>query len=108
VLEQSFDANGPQQPLIPSEGFAYSYDLSKPVGNRIVGLSLNGAVIDPAATYRVTTNSFLAQGGDSFTLLAGQREAVIGMTDLDALQFWLEAVPLRAVPDALRVSELRR
>ncbi|MBS3928781.1 MAG: bifunctional metallophosphatase/5'-nucleotidase [Sphingomonadales bacterium] len=107
VLEQSFDAQGPQQPLIPSEGFAYSYDLSKPVGSRIVAMSLNGVAIDPAATYRVTTNSFLAQGGDSFTALAGQREAVIGISDLDALQAWLEAVPLRAVPDALRVSEFR-
>ena len=107
VLEQSFDANGPQQPLIPSEGFAYSYDLSKPVGNRIVGMSLNGTAIDPAATYRVTTNSFLAQGGDSFTLLAKQREAVIGINDLDALQAWLEAVPLRVVPGALRVSEFK-
>jgi 5'-nucleotidase len=107
VLEQSFDANGPQQVLIPSEGFAYSYDLSKPVGNRVVGMSLGGAAIDPAANYRVTTNSFLAQGGDSFTLLAKQREAVIGISDLDALQAWLEAVPLRAVPEALRVSEFR-
>jgi len=108
VLEQSFDGNGPQQPLIPSEGFAYSYDLSKPVGERIVGMSLGGVAIDPAATYRVTTNSFLAQGGDSFTMLAKQREAVIGISDLDALQVWLEAVPLRAVPEALRVSEFRR
>jgi hypothetical protein len=33
---------------------------------------------------------------------------VIGITDLDALQVWLEAVPLRAVPEALRVSEFRR
>ncbi|MEY4952991.1 MAG: hypothetical protein RL299_1415 [Pseudomonadota bacterium] len=108
LLEQSFDAQGPQQPLIPSEGFVYSYDLSKPVGSRIVAMSLGGVAIDPAATYRVTTNSFLAQGGDSFTALAKQREAVIGINDLDALQAWLEAVPLRAVPDALRVSEFRR
>ncbi|MBA4162422.1 MAG: bifunctional metallophosphatase/5'-nucleotidase [Novosphingobium sp.] len=107
VLEQSFDAQGPQQPLIPSEGFAYSYDLSKPVGSRIVALSLNGVAINPVASYRVTTNSFLALGGDSFTALAGQREAVIGISDLDALQAWLEAVPLRPVPEALRVSEFR-
>ena len=29
-------------------------------------MRLNGVPIDPAATYRVTTNDFLANGGDSF------------------------------------------
>ncbi len=30
-------------------------------------MALNGTPIDPAATYRVTTNDFLANGGDGFT-----------------------------------------
>ena len=30
-------------------------------------MALNGIPIDPAATYRVTTNDFLANGGDGFT-----------------------------------------
>ena len=29
-------------------------------------MALNGTSIDDAATYRVTTNDFLANGGDSF------------------------------------------
>ena len=32
-------------------------------------MALNGTPIDPAATYRVTTNDFLANGGDGFTNL---------------------------------------
>ena len=107
VLEQGFDANGPEQALIPSAGFAYSFDRSRPEGDRIAALTLDGKPLDPAATYRVTTNSFLAQGGDSFTLFAKQRTAVIGVIDLDALQAWLEAVPLRAVPSEQRVAEIR-
>ena len=107
VLEQGFDANGPEQALIPSAGFAYSFDRSRPEGDRIAALMLDGKPLDPAATYRVTTNSFLAQGGDSFTLFAKQRTAVIGVIDLDALQAWLEAVPLRAVPGEQRVAEIR-
>ena len=106
VLEQGFDDNGPEQALIPSAGLAYSFDRTRPTGNRITAISLDGRPIDPAVTYRVTTNNFLAQGGDSFSLFAKQRDAVIGMVDLEALQAWLEAVPLRAVPSEERVTKV--
>ena len=108
VLEQGFDANGPVQPLIPSAGFAYRYDLARPVGERITALTLDGQPLDLAANYRVTANNFLAQGGDSFSLFAKQRDGVIGVIDLDALQAWLEAVPLRAVPSEERVMEIKQ
>lgn len=98
VLEQGFDDNGPTQVLSPSAGFSFRFDLSRPLGSRVTAMTLNGQPIDPAATYRVTTNSFLAQGGDSFSLLNRQRDAVIGMSDLEALEAWLKAVPPRQVP----------
>ena len=107
VLEQGFDGIGPVQALIPSAGFAYRYDLKRPVGDRITALTLNGQPLDLATNYRVTTNNFLAQGGDSFSLLAKQRDAVIGGIDLEALQAWLEAVPLRAVPSDERAVEIK-
>ena len=107
VLEQGFDTNGPVQALTSSAGFTYRYDLVRPVGDRVIDLALNGQPIDPAASYRVTTNNFLAQGGDSFTLLAKQREAAVGGVDLDAMQAWLEAVPLRAVPSDERATEIK-
>ena len=107
MLEQGFDATGPVQALTPSAGFGYTYDLSRPLGDRVGAMTLDGRPIDPAASYRVTTNNFLAQGGDSFTLLAKQRDAVIGGVDLDAMQAWLEAVPLRAVPKEDRAREIK-
>jgi 5'-nucleotidase len=107
ALEQGFDDNGPEQALIPSAAFTFSFDRTRPVGDRISALMLDGKPLDPAATYRVTTNSFLAQGGDGFSLFAKQRAAVIGPVDLDALQGWLEAVPLRAVPSEERVIEIK-
>ena len=107
VLEQGFDTNGPNQALTPSAGFAYRYDLSRPIGDRVLDLMLDSKPLDPAANYRVTTNNFLAQGGDSFTLLAKQREAVTGGVDLDAMQARLEAVPLRAVPAEDRATEIK-
>ena len=106
VLEQGFDDFQPVQALSASHGFTYSYDMARPVGNRVVAMALNGVPIDPAKDYRITTNSFLANGGDSFTLLAKQRDAVIGVPDLDALESWLKVDPARAVPDEARAVDL--
>lgn len=108
VLEQSFADSGPEQFLSPSAGFAYAVDRAAPAGARISAMTLDGRPIDPAGRYRVTTNSFLAGGGDGFTGLAGQREAVVGMSDLDALEAWVAAVPVRAVPPEARVREVVR
>lgn len=107
VLEQGFDASGPYQALIPSAGLTYGYDLTRPVGDRVVDLRLGGQPLDPGAVLRVTTNSFLAQGGDSFTLLARQQNAVVGVSDLDALEAWLQGAAPRPVPGGLRVVEVR-
>ena len=52
----------------------------------VTGIWLNGVPIDPAATYSVTVNSFLATGGDNFLELnngAGKRDT--GKIDLTAM-----------------------
>jgi len=53
----------------------------------------SGAPINPAATYRVTVNSFLAGGGDNFTILNEGQNRVVGPVDLDALVGYIEALP---------------
>lgn len=107
MLEQSFADSGPEQFLTPSAGFSYRVDRKAPANARVSAILLDGAPIDPAARYRVTTSNFLANGGDGFTVLTPQREAVIGTTDLEALEAWLKAVPPRAVPEQPRVMEVR-
>ena len=104
VLEQGFDDSGPVQVLSPSAGFSFRFDRSRAVGSRVVAMMLNGQPIDPAANYRVTTNSFLANGGDSFSLFTRQRDAVTGISDLEALEAWLKAVPPRQVPGEERTG----
>ena len=52
----------------------------------VTGMWLNGVPIDPAATYSVTVNSFLATGGDNFLELnngTGKRDT--GKIDLTAM-----------------------
>lgn len=106
VLEEGLDENQPKQMLSPSVGFEFDFDLSRPAGQRITAMRLNGQPIDPAGSYRVTTNSFLANGGDSFATLAKQREAAISpLTDLDALEAWLSGAEPRAVPAEQRVFD---
>jgi 5'-nucleotidase len=47
--------------------------------------------LDPTATYRVTANNFLADGGDNFTLLADGTNRFVGGLDIDALANYLTA-----------------
>ena len=104
VLEQGIDGAPTNQWLSPSAGFSYSYDMTRPVGDRITAMTLNGQPIDPNATYRVTTNSFLSDGGDSFVELKNGRDKVIGQSDVSALEDWVKAVALRHVPQELRYT----
>ena len=105
VLEQNFTGNDPISVLAPSQGFSYSFDLSRPGGDRITAMTLNGKPIQPDASYRVTTNSFLSGGGDSYSVFTKGTDPVIGMTDIAALEAWLKAVPPRAVPEDNRTID---
>lgn len=106
VLEQNFDGYGPNQVLSPSRGFVYSYDLSRPVGSRIVSMMLDGKPIEDGATYRITTSDFLAYGGDTYSELSKGTDRVVGVTDLAALEAWLQAIPPRAVPQEDRSKDV--
>ena len=70
-----------------SRGFSYAWDAARPVGERVdpSTIAIDGIPVDPGATYRVTVNSFLADGGDGFTVLREGTERTGGVIDLDAL-----------------------
>ncbi|MFJ3442920.1 bifunctional metallophosphatase/5'-nucleotidase [Streptomyces sp. NPDC086081] len=85
-----------------SSGLTYTLDLTKSGADRVVtdSIRLNGSAIDPAATYRVATNSFLAGGGDGFTTLGQGTNDVVGADDLTALEQYLTANSSAANPIA--------
>ncbi len=93
VLEQQFvgfDGQIARRILQVSTGFSYSYDETQPLGSRISALTLNGAPLDLAASYKVTTNDFLANGGDGFTnLTKGTGRVTAPGFDVDALTAYL-------------------
>ncbi len=54
-------------------GLRYAFDLARPAGSRVVRVEVKTekgfAPLDLEATYRVVVNSFIANGGDGFTVL---------------------------------------
>jgi 5'-nucleotidase len=94
LKEQVSGANASSPKVLqPSSGLTYTLDLTKTGADRVVtdSIRLNGAAIDPAATYRVATNSFLAGGGDGFTTLGQGTNDLVGTDDLTALANYLTA-----------------
>jgi 5'-nucleotidase len=96
VLEQQFTGCGTQNAnrvLQVSTGFTYSWSAGASACNKVdpTTIMLNGAVIDPGATYRITVNSFLADGGDNFTELRNGTDRLGGDVDLDALANYFAA-----------------
>ena len=65
---------------------------------------LNGVLVDPAASYKIVANSFLAAGGDNFfTLAQGTARADSGRVDLASMVDYFEANPV-ASPSYLQRS----
>jgi 5'-nucleotidase len=95
VLEQQFVGFGgqtTQRILQISGGVTYTWSASAPAGSKVGNLALNGTAIDPVATYLVTTNDFLANGGDGFTnLTKGTGRTTAPGFDVDALTAYLGA-----------------
>jgi len=99
VLEQQWAActppgrsGGATVILQVSTQVTYSYSLVPACGSRITDLRVSGVPIDPAATYKVTMNNFLADGGDSFpAFTAGTNRVYAPGFDVDALTAYLGA-----------------
>ena len=77
--------------LQPSEGFTYTWDAQATPGDRVRDMKLDGEPIDPAKPYRVTVNSFLAEGGDGYDALRDGTDRVGGGPDIDAVMAYLGA-----------------
>jgi 5'-nucleotidase len=94
ILEQQFDNPGPgeRRVLQVPEGFTYAWSQGAPTGSKIdiASIMIDGVAIDPAGSYRVTLNNFLATGGDNFTTFTQCTDPLGGEIDLDALVRYFE------------------
>lgn len=115
VLEQQCQPAGSSRAFLHlgvSNGV--TYDLSTTIvagvctSVTVANLKLNGVAINPASTYIVTANNFLADGGDNFTTFGTLNPALRldGGNDLEALANYLAAFSPVAPPSTDRVNEL--
>jgi 5'-nucleotidase len=97
LLEQQFPGCPNSQPfnriLQVSAGFQYSWRASGLPCDKVdpQSIQLNGVMVVPGASYRVTVNSFLAEGGDNFSVLVQGTNRLGGAVDTDALEDYFAA-----------------
>jgi 5'-nucleotidase len=95
LLEQQFPGCGGQtvkRILQVSSTFSYQQDpgAATCVG-RIGEMRVNGVLVAPADSFRVTLNNFLATGGDGFGVFNEGTNALGGAQDIDALVAYFQA-----------------
>ena len=138
LLEQQFVGclgQTNQRIMQVSNGFSYSWSLAAPACSKIVDVVLTptdvtvtppvatgapefivagGVVQNPAKSYRVTVNNFMATGGDGFGVLVGGTNVLGGAQDIDALTAYLNAgykapnAPYDPTLPALKIPRITR
>ncbi|MEU0099085.1 bifunctional metallophosphatase/5'-nucleotidase [Streptomyces sp. NPDC006267] len=102
ALQQQVSGSNEAAPKIlqVSRGLTYTLDLTKTGADRVVAgtIRLNGEPIDPARTYRVAMNEFLAGGGDGFAALGEGTNKLVGASDLDLFNAYLAAHSTATAP----------
>jgi 5'-nucleotidase len=95
LLEQQFVGCGQTSNRIlqVSNGFSYTWSQSGAACAKVdpSTIMINGVVVDPSASYRVTVNSFLADGGDNFSVLKEGTDRLGGAVDTDAFEAYFTA-----------------
>jgi 5'-nucleotidase len=61
-------------------GLRFSFNPTRPAGQRIVEVAVGGRPLDPAATYTVAINDFMLGGGDGYGMLRADGQVLIDAT----------------------------
>jgi 5'-nucleotidase len=85
LLNQQYEGYQPYDRILQVSGLTYTWDAQRLYDDRILEIRKDGTAIDPDAVYSVTVNSFIAEGGDNFSVLPGGTNRQVGPIDLDAL-----------------------
>jgi 5'-nucleotidase len=93
LLNQQFPPTQGYHRMLQVSGLTYTWDNKLAPPGRIAEVRRDGKPIDRAATYTVTVNSFLAEGGDKFSVLTKGVSRVTGPQDLKALCDYLQSLP---------------
>ncbi|EJG08206.1 5'-Nucleotidase domain-containing protein [Methanofollis liminatans DSM 4140] len=105
ALERQWEAPLPPHNLAVS-GLIYTYDATKPAGERVVAVLVNGTPLDPAANYTAAMVDFLAGGGDGYTVFTNGTDLAYGPVDVDALVSYMGTLPAPVeAPEQTRIAK---
>ena len=109
LLEQQWEGRATRSLVLHvSEGFSYSWDAARPAGQRVLpgSATLHGEPIRPDAVYRIATNSYLAEGGDGFSVFKQGKNVQTGELDSVVLKLYFRAKGVVPVPTLGRITRL--
>jgi 5'-nucleotidase len=92
-----------------SRNLTYMWDASKPDGaSKLIpgSVKVDGKPLDPAASYRVTIDDFMAGGGDGYIILRQGTQKTAGPIDLSALDAYITANSPLTPPPQTRITRL--
>ena len=93
ALEHGVDLYPEQAGHFPHvSGMTYKFDEAKPVGERIVEVTVNEESLDTEKTYKLVTNDFVAAGGDGYTMFEGKPFVAEGGLLSDVLIAYIKEV----------------
>ncbi len=107
LLEQQFSATE-YSILHVSKGFSYTFKASAPLGQHIdpATIKLNGTTINPTTEYRVTVNSFMAEGGGSLNVLKQGTNRLQGPSELAMFAQYFQAHSPITAPKPNRITQI--
>ena len=108
LLDQQFLVASPPRILQISNTLRYSWADSRPTADKVVdsSVTIQGVPVDPARPYRVEMNSFLADGGDGFSVFRECTNQLGGEIDVDALARYFMAHSPIAPPPLNRITRV--
>jgi 5'-nucleotidase len=71
-------------------GMTYSLDQSRPIGERILKVTIGGQPLDPKKVYRVQTIDYLASGGDGQEAFTRGTNIVYGDPVIDVVAEYIK------------------
>ncbi|MDR0952468.1 MAG: bifunctional metallophosphatase/5'-nucleotidase [Oscillospiraceae bacterium] len=76
-------------------GLKFIFDPAKPAGERILYIEVGGKRLEDTREYTLTTNDFIASGGDGYTMLTGPFESaqIVGTDMAGILASYISAHP---------------
>lgn len=109
LLEQQWSGANADRPRIlqPSKELSYAYKKDAAAVPRATQIMISGQALMDSKSYRVTVNSFIADGGDNFTVLTKGTNRVGGGQDIDALEKYINQNSPVQAPETNRIKVIQ-